>query len=136
AGLENSCYACHPGIRTTCQRDVHSTRGMTCTTCHTSMEAVGNPARRPWVDMPRCDSCHQRAGFEFEQPGKLFRDSTGHGGVQCISCHSSPHALGPARTAADNAQANRLQGHSGVINTCIVCHTSTPDEGFWHRSHE
>ncbi len=135
ANLAVNCYACHPGIRTQCQRDVHSQRGMTCLNCHGDMAAVASPARRPWLDEPTCASCHQsrRPRFEFEQPGVLFRDSVGHKEVKCVSCHSSPHAITPTQTAADNAQALRLQGHSGVIDTCTVCHTATPPEPFLHK---
>lgn len=131
--MANNCYACHPGVRTDCLRDVHSERGMTCTDCHGSMLAVGSASRRPWLDEPSCAGCHQRQGFEFEQPGQLYRNSVGHKGVQCMTCHGSPHAMGPARTAADNAQAIRLQGHAGKINDCTVCHVTTPTQPFFHR---
>lgn len=133
AHLDNECYACHPGFRTQCQRDVHSLAGMNCNSCHTSMAAVGNPARRPWVDEPKCSNCHSRPEYQFEQPGKLFRDSLGHQGVACMSCHGSPHAITPAANAADNIQAIVKQGHAGVIDTCTVCHSSTPTETFPHR---
>lgn len=132
ANLTNECYACHPGVRTNCQRDVHAGKGFSCNTCHTSMAAVGNPARNPWVDLPRCADCHSRPGFDFEQPGVRFRDAIGHAGVQCITCHGSPHAIGPATTERDNLQAVRLQGHPGPINTCTTCHTSTPGN-FFHK---
>ncbi len=131
--LPNSCYACHPGVRTQCQRDVHSANGVTCIGCHGDMAAVGNPVRRPWIDLPRCDSCHSRAGFQFEQPGKLYKESVGHGGVQCQACHSSTHAVTPATTQLDNLQSNLLQGHPGKIDTCTVCHTVQPSEAFFHR---
>jgi hypothetical protein len=130
--LTEVCYACHPGVRTACQRDVHSAAGLTCSGCHTSMEAVASPTRNPWVDEPRCSNCHSRPGFQFEQAGTLFRDSIGHGSVHCSACHGSPHAITPTVTETDNAQAIALQGHAGVINTCTVCHTSTPGEPFFH----
>ncbi len=133
ANLVNDCYACHPGIRTDCQRDVHAANGVTCTSCHGGMAAVGNPARNPWVTEPRCNDCHTRAGFEFEETGKLYRDSKGHQGVMCYTCHGSPHSIGPATTQTDNVQANRLQGHTGVINDCRVCHITTPGDPFPHR---
>lgn len=132
SGLTNSCYACHPGVRTDCQRDVHAAKGVTCTSCHGDMAQVANPSRNPWVQEPRCDQCHSKPGFQFEQPNTLFRNAVGHKGVQCITCHGSPHTMGPATTEADNAQAIRLQGHSGKINTCLVCHTSQPSEPFFH----
>lgn len=132
-GLTEVCYACHPGVRTKCQRDVHQGAGTTCTSCHGDMAAVASPARTPWVTEPRCGNCHTRAGFEFEQPGTLFRNSIGHGGVKCISCHGSPHAITPTITEVDNLQAIQLQGHGGVIDTCTVCHTVQPGEAFFHR---
>lgn len=135
AGLANECYACHPGVRTLCQRDVHMSSGMTCNSCHVSMAAVGNPARNPWVDEPSCASCHQadHPGWEFEEPGKLYQDSRGHRNVLCASCHGSPHAITPAVTAADNVQAVTAQGHAGKIDTCVVCHSEPPDDPFPHR---
>ncbi|HPO17022.1 MAG TPA: hypothetical protein PLI09_26530 [Candidatus Hydrogenedentes bacterium] len=134
--IDVSCYACHPGIRTRCQRDIHFSNGIQCTDCHGDMTDVGNPARRPWVDEPRCGSCHTRAGFEFEQPGTLFRDSKGHHGVHCSACHGSPHAITPTVTPNDNVQAIAVQGHAGVINTCSVCHNETPEDPFDHRLSE
>ena len=131
--IENSCYACHPGIRTNCQRDVHAARGVTCTSCHGDMAAVGNPSRNPWVTEPKCSDCHTRAGFQFEETGKLYRDSKGHMGVMCYTCHGSPHTIGPATTETDNLQSNRLQGHPGVVNDCRVCHITTPSDPFPHR---
>lgn len=128
-----SCYSCHPGMRAQCQRDIHFSRGITCTNCHGGMLAVADPARRPWLDEPRCDSCHQRTGFEFEQPGTLYRESKGHQGVNCASCHGSPHAITPTVTAADNVQAIAAQGTPGRINQCYVCHRQQPDDRFPHR---
>ena len=133
AQLTSACYACHPGQQTQCLRDVHFQKGMHCESCHTSMAAVGAPTRRPWVDEPSCGGCHNRAGFEFEQPGTLFRNSKGHGNVHCAACHGAPHAITPTVVAADNVQAQALQGHAGTIDTCTVCHTATPDESFFHR---
>ena len=98
------------------------------------MEAVADPTRHPWVDEPRCDSCHQRAGFEFEQAGTLYRNSVGHSNVHCAACHGSPHAIWPTVRTEDNLQAEGLQGHAGTIDTCTVCHRQTPDDAFFHRA--
>ena len=130
--LANACYACHPGIRTQCQRDVHFTKGVQCQQCHGDMTAMGDPSRAPWADEPRCGDCHTRPGFEFEQPGMLFKDSVGHGGVLCSSCHGSPHAITPTLTDVDNLAAIQKQGHAGVIDTCTVCHTQQPSDSFFH----
>lgn len=134
--IDNECYACHPGIRTQCQRDVHAARGVTCHSCHGGMAEVGAPTRMPWVDEPRCGDCHTRPGFQFEQPGKLFKESIGHRGIQCIACHSSPHAVGPTMTALDDLQAVVTQGAPGPIgsaqDSCIVCHRDGPPGPFEH----
>lgn len=139
AGMDpvSKCYSCHPGPQTQCFRDVHKASGMNCTTCHGDMGAVGNPSRRPWQDEPRCGSCHNVPGHEYEQPGKLFRDSIGHNGVKCIACHGSPHAITPSLNPRDNVQAVNLQGYAGPIGKCSVCHTEQPGEPFNHtRSHD
>jgi len=136
SGLAVDCYACHPGIRTKCQRDVHFNKGYTCTYCHGSMQALGDELRQPWIDEPRCGDCHTRAGFEFEEPGKLYRASKGHMGIHCEACHGSPHAVTPTVMEVDNLQASLVQGHAGVIDKCTVCHQATPDDEFPHRRHD
>jgi hypothetical protein len=60
ANLAVDCYACHPGVRTQCQRDVHAAAGMTCHACHGQMADVGSPTRQPWASEPSCRSCHQQ----------------------------------------------------------------------------
>lgn len=133
SGLDNVCLACHPGLRDPFQRDVHKEAGLNCIDCHGDMTAMADPARVPWVDLPRCSNCHSKPGYQFEQPGKLYKDSIGHSSVRCTSCHGSPHAIGPATTPIDNQQAIALQGHAGTINTCTVCHTVQPNEAFFHK---
>lgn len=129
----NPCYNCHPGNQAQCLRDVHLSAGLSCITCHGTMRTLGNPARVPWADEPKCGSCHHVSGHQYEQPGKLYRDSVGHSGVKCIVCHNSPHAITPTVTARDNLQSIRLQGHEGPIDTCTVCHRQQPTEPFFHR---
>jgi hypothetical protein len=120
----NDCYLCHPGQQTQCLRDVMYQNGLTCITCHGNTAAVANPARNPWVDLPRCGTCHgQNYG---EEPGKRYRDSVGHGGVYCEGCHGSPHAILPTNQPNDNAQNIALQGHPGTLNDCKVCHGTVP----------
>lgn len=54
----------------------------------------------------------------------LYRNSLGHGGVACEACHGSPHAEWPANEPNDNLAAMRLQGHTGTITECTVCHVA------------
>lgn len=131
----NTCYACHPGGVTHCQRDIHFAKGIQCTDCHGDMAKVGAFGRTPWVSEPTCGSCHskRRPDFEFEEPGKLYKESRGHGGVHCSACHGSPHAITPTVTDADNVQAILQQGFAGTIKKCTVCHTTMPDDPFPHK---
>lgn len=138
ANLAVNCYACHPGVRTQCQRDIHSQRGMNCYSCHGQMSDVAAPTRRPWLDEPSCRQCHQarQPEYDFERTGELFRNAVGHGGVKCVVCHSSPHAVTPTVTGVDNLQAVRLQGHTGALgsqNGCTACHTTPPGAFEHHR---
>jgi hypothetical protein len=56
---------------------------------------------------------------------KLYRVSTGHGGVFCEGCHGATHAEfdsdAPALTN-DDVTAMQLQGHAGTIIECSTCH--------------
>jgi len=126
----NDCYQCHPGPQTDCLRGTMAADGMTCQDCHGDMSDVANPARQPWLDEPRCESCHPGYG---ENHNTLYRFSTGHGGVYCQACHGSQHAIYPTLEPNDNIQSIMLQGHAGTVDTCTVdtctvCHTRVPDE--------
>jgi hypothetical protein len=127
-----NCYGCHPGINTQCQRDIHFAKGIHCGDCHGTMSDVGNPARVPWTDEPKCGTCHNVPGHQYEEPGKLFKQSRGHNGVMCAACHGSPHAITPTVTPNDNVQAITIQGHAGTIDNCVVCHKGRPDDSFNH----
>ena len=173
----SSCYQCHPGQITQCDRGAMKTGGMDCIDCHNGMLAVGGvnnlqaggsidgtndgSPRRPWTDLPRCQACHtgdavdhlSGAGLVVDSSGirlaqayrtgdasaspllatnkrfaeennKLYRQSKGHGGIMCEGCHGSTHAVWPNADAAanDNVAAVTLQGYSGKISECTVCH--------------
>lgn len=123
-----TCYKCHPGPNTQCLRDVMSTNfSMVCQSCHGTMQNVANTiqaGRRPWIDEPKCGACH---GSNYaEEQGKIFKQSKGHGGLFCSSCHGSPHAILPSRVANDNLQNLNLQGHIGTLSDCLVCHSTPP----------
>jgi hypothetical protein len=58
---------------------------------------------------------------------KLYRVSTGHGGVMCEGCHGATHAEWPNANplSNDNVTASQLQGHTGTIIECSTCHGNT-----------
>ena len=154
--LEETCYQCHPGKVTKCLRGAMGGAGIECVDCHGSMLAVGRSTREPWIDEPRCESCHTGDAISnlgsirlsqawdgdidiatprvannkrfAENPDTLYRNSLGHGGVACEGCHGSTHAIWPNAlpSANDNLAAVQLQGHAGTITECSSCHTSLP----------
>lgn len=149
----NTCFYCHPGEKTQCQRGAMETAGLDCMNCHGTMTAVGRADRRPWIDLPRCESCHtgdalNHTGGQLigrttytdspdvatfiladnkrfaEAADTLYRNSFGHHGMACASCHGSPHAIWPSRETNDNLAAVTIQGHDGTIVECTACHGS------------
>ena len=139
---ETSCYRCHPGQITQCQRGAMRTGGMTCHDCHGGLLQLAGTvpllaggsldgtndgrARRPWVDLPRCESCHTGDarthlagpdllfapdGFRLRQTFRLGDDS------------ASPIAAPGARFAAESGKLFRFsKGHGGLA--CMSCHGS------------
>ncbi len=131
-GTNTDCYKCHPGPNTQCWRDImHSSTGAVskCQDCHGSVKNVGKTieqGRNPWLQEPSCGAIACHGPTYAEEPGKLFRQSKGHGGLFCSTCHSSPHAILPTTTPQDNVQNIALQGFAGTLKTCSVCHGYTP----------
>lgn len=136
--LEETCYQCHPGKVTQCLRGAMGAAGINCQDCHGSMLAVGSDERRPWLDEPRCESCHtgdanshlgdslrltqaweddidsatpRLAGNTrfAENSATLYRNSLGHGGVACEGCHGSTHAIWPNPLATANDNLAAIQ---------------------------
>ena len=144
----NSCYLCHPGTKTLCKRGAMNTQ--LCSACHGNLTLVGASTRTGWLDEPACQMCHntgQRYTTTFDAPGhwraatdttfatnpnrpiagkQLYRYSSGHGTLYCSGCHGSPHAEFPTLQANDNVYSQALQGHTGKIAECAVCHTAVP----------
>jgi len=125
----NDCYKCHPGPNTQCHRDVMHSAGMVCQDCHGNMEQVAESiknGREPWLEEPRCGATQCHGSQYAEEPGKLYRNSKGHGGLHCSACHGSPHAIVTSENERDNLQNMTLQGYNGTLNNCAVCHGYLP----------
>ncbi|MCZ7582011.1 MAG: multiheme c-type cytochrome [Deltaproteobacteria bacterium] len=132
----NYCYACHPGFEYPHQRDVHAKpHNIACGACHgQQMTEIGRVTREAWVELPRCITCHSEdVDLDFEPEGVPYKNARGHGGVLCATCHGPQHAYWPATTTQDAIQPIGLQGHSGYIDDCLVCHATEPDAPFEHR---
>ena len=125
------CYNCHPGPTTECLRDTMSQNfAMDCTNCHGDITVVAqNPS--PWLIEPKCSNsgCH---GSGYDTTQALYRQSTGHGGIYCEACHDSTHAITPSREMNDSLKFFQLQGHTGSLAKCTVCHQTEPTSRFVH----
>jgi hypothetical protein len=147
--MEETCYQCHPGKVTQCLRGAMGGAGIECRDCHGSMLAVGSDLREPWVDEPRCESCHtgdavRHLGDDIrllqawdddidtatprlavnkrfaENSNTLYRNSLGHGDVACEGCHGSTHAIWPNAQASANDNLAAIQ-LQGHAGTVIEC---------------
>jgi hypothetical protein len=65
AAVEDTCYQCHPGGVTQCQRGAMKTGGMDCNDCHGDMLAVGG--KFPLLDGGSIDGTND--GDTLEDPG-------------------------------------------------------------------
>jgi hypothetical protein len=145
ADINGNCYQCHPGKTTQCLRGVMAAGGVDCFDCHGDLASVGgaypllaggsidgtndgNP-RRPWQDLPRCQSCHTGDAVSYLNTGTgLMRDATwpfhlvqayGTGALS-----ASPVAAPNSRFAENNHTLYRFsKGHGGIF--CEGCHGST-----------
>lgn len=138
---QQSCYQCHPGSDTRCLRGA-MTENVTCQNCHGDMLATGGHyplktggsldgnndggKRRPWVDLPRCQSCH--TGDETDHL-PVTATTSADGLRQWFAFDTSDPAASPrlARNKRfaeeDNALFRFSKGHGGLL--CETCHNST-----------
>jgi len=128
-----ACYDCHPGQTAKCNRSVaHTAADGNCISCHGTMQDVASSiatgGRIPWVNEPTCATCHPGVA-EVNTGSTLYRNASGHHGMSCPACHSSPHAMVPSSEASDNAQAVQYQTTVVPIGDCKVCHSSSRGGG-------
>ena len=144
--VELTCYQCHPGAITRCARGVMAADGLECTRCHGDMLAVGGDSplrpggsidgandgqqRRPWIDVPRCQSCHtgdaidHLEGAEYRLAGDGFRLRQA---FRIGDGSASPIEAPRSRFREQQRLAYRFSvGHGGVA--CQHCHGSTHAE--------
>ena len=145
--MEQTCYQCHPGTVTKCLRGAMQTAGINCNGCHGGMTAVGGTSnllaggsidgtndgkpRRPWRDLPRCQSCHTGDAVSYSTGENLVADPTWpfrlrqayHTGD---SSASSMLATNKRFAENTNTLYRFSKGHSNI--TCEGCHGSTHAE--------
>jgi hypothetical protein len=138
-----ACYQCHPGATTQCLRGAMTTQ-VDCQNCHGPMSAVGAAApllaggsidgtndgkpRRPWLDLPRCQSCH--AGDAVARPTIAGAPLLAPDGIRFLNAYlngdasASPILAASSRFAEQPGKLYRKsKGHGGLA--CEACHGST-----------
>ncbi len=134
ASRNAACYDCHPGATTKCSRSArHTAAGGNCIECHGTMaqvaQGIQNGTRLPWVNEPKCLTCHGNGVPEVDTGTALYRNSQGHGGMSCPACHNSPHAMYPSTLTADNYQPLNYQNSNKSVGSCGTCHETSRGEG-------
>lgn len=143
AATAQACYQCHPGAKTQCLRGAMASR-LDCQNCHGDMAAVGGAspllaggsidgtndgkARRPWLDVPRCQSCHAndavtktavKSGPPLAADGLRFNEA-----FLPADPAASPLLATNTRFAEEPGKRYRnSKGHGGLA--CEACHGST-----------
>jgi hypothetical protein len=143
--VEGNCYQCHPGRVTQCLRGAMATGGLVCFDCHGDLSSVGGEhpllaggsldgtndgnSRRPWTDLPRCQSCHTGDAVSYLNTGTgLVHDPDWpfrlRQAYMAGDASASPLVASGSRFAENSATLYRFsKGHGGVF--CEGCHGST-----------
>jgi hypothetical protein len=129
-----ACYDCHPGNLTHCNRSIaHNAPDGNCITCHGTLSQIKtsfeNGTKIPWVNEPKCVTCHNTGVAQVDSGDVLYRNSQGHGALSCPACHGSPHAMVPSGQGSDNLQSIQYQSKAKTIGSCAVCHQSSRGGG-------
>jgi hypothetical protein len=105
---EPSCQGCHTGTAISNNGQIRFT-------------SVFEPTGQPRVAINPTFATNQNTP---DVGLSMYRFSSGHGGLQCSSCHGSTHAEFPSSHPNDNIANIKLQGHKGVLAECSACHSS------------
>lgn len=129
-----TCYDCHPGQVSQCNRSVkHTASNGNCIICHGTLATVASTidlgSRTPWIDEPKCVTCHNTGVAQVDTGTTLYRNAIGHGGLFCSACHTSPHAMTPSGQITDNYQPIQYQGKAMAMSDCRVCHDTSRGDG-------
>lgn len=144
--MNDTCYSCHPGHESQALRGAMRTGRRECVDCHGNLLAVGGAfrllpggsldgtwdgrERRPWLDMPRCQSCHTGdALVKLADPDALYSED----GIRLKQAYrmrdeSASTFLAPNPRFAENPKTRYREsvGHGGLA--CENCHGSTHTE--------
>jgi hypothetical protein len=143
ATAQDSCFKCHAGSTDRMARGAMRTGGMDCVDCHGNVFDVGGRdvlaaggskdgnndggARRPWVDLPRCQSCHTGDALDSlagDPNAVLAPDGLRLRQAYRIGDAAASPILATNKRFAENAETSyrASRGHGGLA--CSACHGS------------
>jgi hypothetical protein len=148
--VEDTCYQCHPGKDTQCQRGVMKNANVECKNCHGDSLAIAGVhplqtggsidfkndggMRRHWKDLPRCQSCHTGDAVRHLEGEGLVLNSDGLRLRQAYKTgdpSASPLLAENPRFAENRRKLfKESKGHEGIA--CEACHGST--HAIWSNS--
>ena len=126
-----SCFRCHAGAQTQHLRGAmgravaaDGSLAIQCQSCHGSMRDVGSRDRKPWQNLPDCQSCH--TGHAMANAGEIRYSSS------FLADGTVRQAVDPIFATNANAPSAGLslysasKGHGSLA--CAACHGSTHAE--------
>ncbi len=119
----NTCIACHKtrgghaflGVAPGTKPDVHQTKGMTCTSCHSQQEIHGDGTtvehRYAYSKLPECTDCHS------DIAGKNNYHSVHMNTFNCQTCHSQKYnSCGSCHVGGEGARITSYQDFKIAMN--------------------
>ncbi|MCO5251646.1 MAG: hypothetical protein M9949_09530 [Candidatus Kapabacteria bacterium] len=119
----NTCIACHKtrgghaflGVAPGTKPDVHQTKGMTCTSCHSQEEIHGDGTivehRYAYSKLPACTDCH--TGIEKKNMYHTLHWDT----FNCQSCHSQKYnSCGSCHVGGEGVRITSYQDFKIAMN--------------------
>lgn len=124
-----TCYLCHPGKSTQCLRGAMATAGIGCQDCHGNMVSVADKGREPWLQEPKCQSCHTGDAISHLGASLIYRVAYDGGNAS----KAVPRIAANKRFAesSDTALYRFSLGHHDLA--CSSCHGSPHAE--WPTRH-
>jgi len=111
------CLECHEDVRDDWSENVHGEEDLSCTSCHTLMNAVSESGHlKTATQAGTCSSCHELDEIE----GDFHQRTGGPDQLECSACHPAhgPHDISPEAPIQSS--------------TCLSCH-DTISPGFSER---
>lgn len=121
----DTCYRCHAGPHTQQLRGAmgravaaDGSLAIQCQSCHGSLRDLGSRDRKPWLDLPDCQSCH--TGHAMANAGQLRYTSAFLADGTLRQAVDPIFATNPDTPSVGLSLYKDSKGHGGLA--CAACH--------------